>query len=77
MKYKYYNRPDIKAVVFRAEPKRRIADEKWEIYIGNGKWKLKEGLSAECEAGILYGAWNDIVVIEISEAEAMSIISKF
>ena len=35
--YKYYNCPDTKTVIYRAEPKNRIADEKWELYVGNGK----------------------------------------
>ena len=75
MKYRYYSRPEAKEIVYRAEPKKAITDEKWELYIGDGKWKLIEGLSAECEAGLMYGAWNDIVVMEISEAEAETIIS--
>lgn len=76
MKYKYYGRPDIKSVIFRAEPKDRIADENWERYDGDGKWTLVKGLSAECEGGLMYGAWNDIVVVELTEAEANDIISK-
>ena len=76
MKYKYYNCPDTRTVVYRAVPKDRIAEEEWELYVGDGEWKLIEGLSAECEAGLMYGAWNDIVVMEISEEEAMAIIEK-
>ena len=74
MKYKYYKRPETKTVVFRGEPKNRIADEDWERYDGDDKWTLVEGLSAECEGGLMFGAWNDIVVVEISEEEARPIM---
>lgn len=76
-KYKYYSCPDIPKVLYRAIPKDRIADELWEVYVGHGEWLKVDGVSAECESGLMYGCWNDLVVVEVSANNAKSLIKKY